>query len=58
MIIGFLTYLYRPEITSFFVGLQGARVPLPIVANREIVNISMRSPDEIIRQPVIVTKML
>lgn len=30
IIMGFLTYLYMPVITSFFVGLQGARVPFPI----------------------------
>lgn len=36
-IIGFLTYLYSPPVTSFFGGLQGARVPFPIRIKDEIV---------------------
>ena len=34
MYIGLREYLYKPEITSFFVGSAGDKVPLPFIANR------------------------
>ena len=47
IIIGFLTYLYIPVITSFFVGFQGANVPLPILMNDIIVDIIKNNPIQI-----------
>ena len=51
IIIGFLTYLYIPSITSFPVGLHGASVPLPILTNFVIVSIIIYKPVNISRRP-------
>lgn len=43
-IMGFRTYACKPVTTSFFVGLQGARVPFPFRINDEIVILRMLKP--------------
>ena len=57
IIIGFLTYRYGPAITNFLVGFQGAKVPFPILMNREIQTIMSDKPKHIISNPIIKTEM-
>jgi hypothetical protein len=51
VIIGFLTYPYIPEVTSFFVGLQGANVPLPIRMTVDIAIIRIYKPMQMKTSP-------
>ena len=51
VIIGFLTCPYKSLIISFLVGLQGAKVPFPILMNIEIVLIIRYNPMNIMERP-------
>jgi hypothetical protein len=52
MMMGFLTCLYIPLITIFFVGFQGARVPLPILIKVNVVIAIHKRPIDIIRTSI------
>ena len=52
VIIGFLVYLNGPCTTKCFVAAQGARVPLPILSNNNIVHINKNNPIKSITIPI------
>ena len=52
IIIGFLTYLYIPDVTKYCVGFHGANVPFPIFIKEMIVTVMTHKPININIIPV------